>query len=47
MELIMAFLLWGCVRIKEEIYRDFPGGPVLKMPHFQRRAQGFDPWLGN
>ena len=24
---------------------DFPGGPVVKTPHFQSRQRGFDPWL--
>ena len=23
--------------------RDFPGGPVVKEPHFQGRGPGFDP----
>ena len=27
--------------------RDFPGGPVVKTPHFQCRRHGFDSWLGN
>ena len=27
--------------------KDFPGGPVVKTPHFQCRGQVFDPWLGN
>ena len=25
---------------------DFPGGPVVKTPRFQRRACRFDPWSG-
>ena len=24
-----------------------PGGPVVQMPHFHGRRQGFNPWLGN
>ena len=27
--------------------KDFPGGPVVKTPHFQCRGPGFNPWLGN
>ena len=26
---------------------DFPGSPVVKIPHFQCRGQGLDPWSGN
>ena len=34
--------------IKQEITtRDFPGGPVVKIPHFHCRGCGSDPWLGN
>ena len=25
---------------------DFPGGPVVKIPHFHCRGRGFGPWLG-
>ena len=25
---------------------DFPGSPVVKIPHFQCRGCGFNPWLG-
>ena len=25
----------------------FPGGPVVKTPHFQFRGHRFHPWLGN
>ena len=25
----------------------FPGGTVVKTPHFHCRGHGFDPWLGN
>ena len=32
---------------KKKPIRDFPGSPVVKMPHFQCRGHGFDPWLGN
>ena len=27
--------------------RDFPGGPVVKTPHFQCGGCRFDPWSGN
>ena len=27
--------------------RDFPGGPVVKSPHFHCRGCQFDPWSGN
>ena len=27
--------------------RDFPGGAVVKIPHFQSRGCRFDPWSGN
>ena len=26
---------------------DFPGGPMVKTPHFQCRRFGFDPWSGS
>ena len=26
---------------------DFPGGPVIKTPHFHCRGPGFHPWSGN
>ena len=29
------------------INRDFPGGPVAKMPHSRCREPGFHPWSGN
>ena len=32
---------------KSRASRDFPGGPVVKTPCFQRRGHGFDPWLEN
>ena len=31
----------------ESIFRDFPGGPVVKNPHFHFMGHGLDPWLGN
>ena len=31
----------------ERSRRDFPGGLVVKTPHFQCRGHGFNPWLGN
>ena len=33
--------------LKENMGRDFPGGPVVKTPCFHYRGHGFDPWLGN
>ena len=27
--------------------RNFPGGPVVKTPHFQCRGHGFNPLSGN
>ena len=34
--------------LSEEEYHsgDFPGGPVVKTPHFQCGGHGFDPWSG-
>ena len=26
---------------------NFPGGPVVKTPCFQRRVREFHPWVGN
>ena len=26
---------------------DFPGGPVVKTPHFHYRGHRFNPWSGN
>ena len=34
-------------KILEDLDLDFPGGPVVKIPHFQFKGQGLDPWLGN
>ena len=28
-------------------WRNFPGGPMVKIPCFQRSGCGFDPWSGN
>ena len=37
-----------CVDTQQETaIGDFPGGPVVKTPHFQCRGPGFDPWSGN
>ena len=36
----------GCLLI-ETIGWDFPGGPVVKTPHFQCKGHRFDPWSGN
>ena len=32
---------------KTQLYRDFPGGTLVKILNFQCRAHGFDPWSGN
>ena len=34
--------LWSRRNLKE-----FPGGPVVRTPHFQCRENGFDPRSGN
>ena len=31
----------------QDIYRDFPGGSVVRTPHFHCSGHGFNPWLGN
>ena len=31
-------------KIKE---REFPGGPMVRTPHFHCRGHGFNPWLQN
>ena len=31
----------------EKECRDFPGGAVVKNPHFHYKGHRFDPWLGN
>ena len=36
---------WPISTLKE--VQDFPGGPVVKTPHFPCRGQGFDPRSGN
>lgn len=33
--------------VLKKISRDFPGGPVVRIPHFQCRGCWFDPWSGN
>ena len=33
--------------MQESDPRDFPGGPVVKIPHTRRRGQGADSWSGN
>ena len=38
--------LGGVLIHKEREGRDFPGGPVVKIPDSQRRRSGFDPWSG-
>ena len=29
------------------LFKDFPGGPVAKIPCSQCRGPGFNPWMGN
>ena len=31
---------------KKYLPRDFPGGPVIKTPHFHCWGHGFNPWWG-
>ena len=31
----------------QKMFRDFPGGPVVKTALFPCRGHGFDPWSGN
>ena len=33
--------------IKKSTNGEFPGGPVVRTPHFHCRGPGFNPWLGN
>ena len=33
--------------IKNTLFRDLLGGPVVKYPCFRCMGRGFDPWLGN
>ena len=35
-----------CYNLRSRI-RDFPGGPVAKIPHSQCREARLDPWSGN
>ena len=32
--------------LDKEVKMDFPGGSVVKTPHFQCRGHGFHPWSG-
>ena len=34
-------------KILEDLYLDFPGSPMVKIPHFKGRGHGLDPWLRN
>ena len=36
-----------CSPLCVALCRDFPGGPVAKTLHSQRRGPEFDPWSGN
>ena len=33
--------------VKKHTRRNFPGGPVVKIPSFHCKGHGFDPWSGN
>ena len=52
-EIPMTDSLWSlatwCIIMRrlENVRRDFPGGPVVKTPHFQCRGCEFDPWSEN
>ena len=35
------------IEVRIKCFRDFPSGPMLKIPHSQCRGPGFDPWSGN
>ena len=37
------------IKIKKEVrgFKDFPNGPVVKIPCFHYKGQGFDPFSGN
>ena len=44
--------LWMCLSpnflyLSKHQLQHFPGGPVVKIPNFQCRGHGFNPWLGN
>ena len=53
---ILIVHLFLCVPLDFEVcthylfkngYRDFHGGPMVKIPHCQYRGPGFQPWPGN
>ena len=33
--------------VLKSLMQDFRGGPVAKIPHFQRRWPGLHPWSGS
>ena len=33
--------------LQKLFFRDFPGSPLVKTPHFHCGGHGFHPWLGN
>ena len=39
-------LSWLQETLRQKLTRDFPGGPVVRTPHFHSKAPRFDPWLG-
>ena len=40
---------WGELELQtlRNAPKDFPGGPVVEMPHFQHRGHRFNPSMGN
>ena len=35
------------IEVRIKWFRDFPSGPMVKIPHSQCRGPGFKPWSGN
>ena len=40
----MLFIFYYSLKIK---LREFPGGPVVRTPHFHCQGPGFSPWSGS
>ena len=45
--LIRIIIIITIFQIRKLKHMDFPGGPVVKTPHFQSKGHGFNPWSGN